>query len=190
MSISRKSRKKDVEAAMRPADRTTIGKIVGAHGVKGTLRIYPLTDYPERFLGMRTLHVEMPGKPHRELEVISITSHEGKGQFLAAVSGVSDRDSAEAFSGYVVTVAHDERVNLPEGEYWIDSLIGLDVLDAESGDKLGVIEDVMSTGGNDVYKVRAEDGSVKMIPAVADIVREIDVAGGSVRVFLMEGLWD
>jgi 16S rRNA processing protein RimM len=175
---------------MCPVSRTTIGKIVGAHGVKGTLRIYPLTDYPARFFGMRTLYVEMPGKPDRELEIISITAHSGKGQFLAVVSGISDRDSAEALSGYTVTIANDKRVELPEGEYWIDSLIGLDVLEAESGDKLGVIEDVISTGGNDVYQVRAEDGSVKMIPAVADVVRRIDVAGGSISVFLMEGLWD
>jgi 16S rRNA processing protein RimM len=181
---------KGLGKAKRQTDRTMIGKIVGAHGVRGTLRIHPLTDYPERFLDMRTLYVEKQGKPHRELEITGITSHDGKGQFLAAVSGISDRESAEAFSGYVVTVAPDERVKLPEGEYWIDSLIGLDVVDAESGEELGEIEDVMPTGSSDVYQVRATDGSVKMIPAVADVVREVDVDAGVVRVSLLEGLWD
>ncbi|MDR3353583.1 MAG: ribosome maturation factor RimM [Synergistaceae bacterium] len=190
MSISRKNFEDGLGAAKRPTGRTMIGKIVGAHGVRGTLRIHPLTDYPERFLGMRTLYIEKQGKPHRELEVTGIAAHEGKGQFLASVSGISDRESAEAFSGYVVTVAPDERVELPEGEYWIDSLIGLDVIDAESGGKLGEIEDVMPTGGNDVYQVRAQDGSVKMIPAVADVVKEIDLDAGVVKVSLPEGLWD
>jgi 16S rRNA processing protein RimM len=172
------------------AGRILIGRIVGAHGVKGTLRIHPLTDFPERFLDMKQLHIGRHGRPDRVLDVLSMAAHEGKGQFLAAVSGVCDRDAAEALNGYTVTVASGERVELPEGEYWIDSLIGLDVADADGGGHLGKIEDVLSTGSNDIYQVRAVDGAVKMIPAIADIVREIDLSAGVVRIFLMEGLWD
>jgi 16S rRNA processing protein RimM len=167
-----------------------IGRIVGAHGIKGVLRVFPLTDYPERFLGMTSLYIEKQGKPPRVLDVTNVTRHDGKGQFLVSVSGIGDRDEAEALAGYAVTVAPEDRVELPEGEYWIDSLIGLDVVDASSGDLLGTVEDVMPTGSNDVYQVRATDGMVRLIPALEDVVRDIDVEGGVIRVTLLEGLWD
>ena len=170
--------------------RTVVGRIVGAHGIKGALRVHPLTDFPERFLDMDELYVERDGKPHRVLRVSNVSAHEGKGQFLFTVEGIEDRDAAESYRGWVVTVAPDERVDLPEGEYWIDSLIGLDVVEADSGAHLGRIEDVMPTGSNDVYRVRTPDGGTKVIPAIADVVREIDVEAGVVRIALMEGLWD
>lgn len=171
-------------------ERIAVGRIVGAHGVKGVIRVHPLTDYPERFLDMRELYVERAGKPHRLLEVLDVAPHAGKGQFLFTVAGVTDRDAAEALNGWVVTVAPDERVELPEGEYWIDSLIGLAVFDADSGERLGEVEDVLATGSNDVYQVRTPEGSLKMVPAIADVVREIDLESGTMKIFVMEGLWD
>ncbi|MDR1020609.1 MAG: ribosome maturation factor RimM [Synergistaceae bacterium] len=170
--------------------RVQIGKIVGAHGVKGTLRIHPLTDFPERFLDMGRLYVEKPGKPPRELEVQRASSHDGKGQILVKAAGVDGRDEAEALSGWAVTVLPEERVDLPDGEYWIDSLIGLKAVVAASGDCLGTVEDVMTTGGNDVYAVRTAEGDIRLIPAIGDVVREIDISSGVIRVDLIEGLWD
>ena len=172
------------------AERITVGKIVGAHGVKGVLRVFPLTDYPERFLDMETLYIQRRGKPDRELEIVDVSTHEGKGVFLVTVAGVTDRDEAEALAGAVITVAPDELVELPEGEYWIDSLIGLEVINLEDGATLGEVEDVLKTGASDLYQVRTPEGAVKLIPAVVDIVREIDVEGGFVKVALPEGLWD
>jgi 16S rRNA processing protein RimM len=158
--------------------------------MEGTLRIYPLTDYPERFKDMKKLYAEIPGKPPRELVVRKMSFHSGKGQILVAVDGINDRDTAEALSGGVITVGRDERVNLQEGEYWVDTLIGMDVSDLESGEHLGVIEDVIPIGPHDIYQVRAADGTFKMIPAVAEVVREIDVDSSCVKVSLPEGLWD
>ncbi len=172
------------------ARRVVVGRIVGAHGIKGALRVHPLTDFPERFLEMEELYIERTDKPHRVFLVTDVSPHEGKGQFLFTVEGVDDRDMAEAYRGWTVTVAPDERVALPEGEYWIDSLIGLDVVEADSGAHLGIIEDVMPTGANDIYRVRTPEGEMKLIPAIADIVREIDIEAGAVRIAMMEGLWD
>jgi 16S rRNA processing protein RimM len=178
------------EAGGNVPARVQIGRIVGSHGVRGTLRIHPLTDYPERFFDMKTLHVEKPGKPAKDLEVLSVSSHEGKGQILVTVTGINDCDRAKEFAGWLITVAGDERVELPEGEYWIDSLIGMDVVDSQSGEHLGKIDDVMSTGSNDIYQVRTPDGTPKLVPAVADVIREIDVDSGVMKVTLPEGLWD
>jgi 16S rRNA processing protein RimM len=167
-----------------------IGRIVGAHGIGGEIRIHPLTDFPERFFEMKTLCAQLPGKPDKELEVLSVRPHEGKGQLLVSVSGITDKDSADALKGRIITVAPQERVKLPEGEYWIDSLIGLDVIEAESGEHLGKIEDVLSTGSNDVYQVRTGGGAVKLVPAVGDIIAEISLESGTVKINVMEGLWD
>jgi 16S rRNA processing protein RimM len=167
-----------------------IGRIVGAHGIGGEIRIHPLTDFPERFFEMKALCAQLPGKPDMELEVLSVRPHEAKGQLLVSVAGITDRDAAEALKGRIITVDPQERVELPEGEYWIDSLIGLDVIDAESGEHLGKIEDVMSTGSNDVYQVRTGGGDVKLVPAVGDIVAEISLESGTMRINVMEGLWD
>jgi 16S rRNA processing protein RimM len=138
---------------------------------------------------MKTLRAKARGKPEIELEVISVKPHEGKGQLLVTVRGIEDRDAAEALRGRVITVAPDERVELPEGEYWIDSLIGLDVIET-GGRHLGIIEDVLTTGSSDIYQVRADDGTLKMIPAIEDVVREISLNDGAVKVDLLEGLWD
>ena len=172
------------------SQRITVGRIVGAHGVKGVLRVHPLTDYPERFLDMETLYIQRRGKPDRELEVLNVSAHEGKGLFLVTAAGINDRDAAESLSGALITVAPDELVELPEGEYWIDSLIGLEVINLEDGVTLGEVEDVMKTGASDLYQVRTPDGKLKLIPAVADVVREIDTEGGCIKVVLPEGLWD
>ena len=170
--------------------RVQIGIIVGAHGIQGAIRVHPTTDYPERFMDMKALVAEHPSKPPVKLEVTGIKFHEGKGQVLVTAEGVNDRDAAEALKGRVITVAPDERVELPKGEYWIDSLIGLDVIDDGSGEHLGKLEEVMSTGGNDVYLIRANDGSQKLIPAIADVIREIAPEKGAMRINVLEGLWD
>lgn len=139
---------------------------------------------------MKRLYLEKPGKPSRTLDVLKIESHTGKGQILVTAAGIDDRDRAEALSGYRVTVAPEERVELPDGEYWIDSLIGMRVLNSENGELLGKVEDVLSTGSSDLYQVLTPEGETKIIPAIEDIVREIDVESGTMRVFLIEGLWD
>lgn len=171
-------------------DRVTIGQILGAHGVKGVLKVRPLTDYPDRFFGMDQLVIERPGKGKKTLDVLRVSTHESKGTFLIAADGVNDRDTADLYRGWLITVAKDERVELPEGEYWLDSLIGLAVIEHESGKRLGVIEDIFPTGSNDVYQVRTEDGELRPIPAIEQVVRSIDVEAGVMSVTLLEGLWD
>jgi 16S rRNA processing protein RimM len=170
--------------------RVQIGYIAGAHGVGGVLRLVPTTDYPERFFGMETLVAERDGKSPLSLKITGVRHHSGKGQMLISAEGIDDRGAAEALKGWKITISPEERVELPEGEYWIDSLIGLDVIDDGSGAHLGGIEEIINTGSNDVYRVRTDDGALKLIPAIRDVVRGISLEGKTVRVKLPEGLWD
>ena len=87
-----------------------------------------------------------------------------------------------------MTVSKEERVELSEDEYWIDDIIGLKVIDNETGSELGLIEEVLETGSNDVYLIRTETGEVKPIPALAEAIVKVDTQNGVMLVTLPEGL--
>lgn len=158
--------------------------------MSGTMLLMPLTDHPERFTGMEQLTVEREGKAPLSLKVRGIEPYGGKETFFCRLEGIDDRDAAEAFRGALVTVSPDERVELDEGEYWIDDIVGVEVFDEETGERLGAVEEVMPTGSNDVYLIRAVDGALKPIPATAETVRSVDVERARMTVRVPEGLWD
>ena len=173
-----------------PQKRVIVGKILGAHGIHGTVRLLPLTDFPERFEEMKEFYLEQEGRAPLILEILSAVPYEGKGQFLLAVKGIESRDEAEALKGYCVTVAPQERPPLDSDEYWIDDLIGLSVRDAFNGEEFGVLEDVLVTGSNDVYVIRTKEDKVQMLPALGDVILEVNLEEGIMKVAVPEGLWD
>lgn len=170
---------------------TVIGRICGGHGLEGELRIQPLTDFPERFLEMEHFRVfRSDGTEWGVLHPVCFRFLEGKGLILAKTAEIRDRTSADQLKGTLVKVPPEERVSLPEGHYWIDDLLGLDVQDEATGENLGVIEEVLQTGSNDCYMVRTPEGKIKALPAIREVVRKVDLEKGTVTVALMEGLWD
>ncbi len=171
-------------------ERTIIGKIVGTHGIGGTMLILPLTDYPDRFFDMEKIVLETPGKPATVLNVRRIAPYVGKGTFFFQAEGISDKETAELFRGSIITVSEDERVELPEDEYWIDDMIGMSVVEFGTGRSLGVLEEIMFTGSNDVYMVKSPEGTVKPLPAIGDVINEVDIEAGTITVTIPEGLWD
>ena len=172
------------------SERVVIGKIAAAHGVKGTMLIFPLTDFPERFLDMTELVLEKPGKPSRTLKVKSIVPYSGKGTFFLNAEGINSMDEAELLRGSLITVDKSERVELSENEFWTDDLKGMKVLDSETGEELGKLEEIMETGSNDVYLIRTTDGSLKPLPAIRTAVQRVDVGGKTLYASVPEGLWD
>jgi 16S rRNA processing protein RimM len=178
------------EKTSRPT-LTVIGRICGGHGLDGELRIQPLTDFPERFLAMEFFRVFRPdGTEWGILHPVRFRYLEGKGLILAKTGEIHDRTAADELKGALVKVQPEERVSLPEGHYWIDDLIGLHVRDGATGESLGVIEEVLQTGSNDCYMVRTPDGKLKALPAIREVVREVDLESKVMTVALMEGLWD
>ena len=171
------------------AERIVIGKIAAAHGVKGTMILLPLTDFPERFLDMKEIVLDKQGRPRRTLKVASIVPYEGKGTFFLRAEGVEDKETAETFKGSVVTVEKSERVQLSENEFWIDDIIGLKAVENGTGRELGKVEDIMLTGSNDVYLIRTTDGDLKPIPALGTAVNKVDIDSGTITVTIPEGLW-
>ena len=126
--------KTEVSALQGPAT-VTIGRVLGAHGVRGEIKVLPLTDFPERFLGMARLEVFRPaGRLMASLTVRSLRFHEAKGLFLVETEEIGDRDGAEDLKGGVVMIKASERVPLPEGSYWVDDVVGLRVVSADTGE--------------------------------------------------------
>jgi 16S rRNA processing protein RimM len=127
------------------------------------------------------------GRFVRTFHIRNLREHEGKGEFIAAGDPV-DRNEAEKLVGLSILVDREERFPLPEGEFWVDDLIGLQVQDTE-GNPLGEVVDFLSAGGNEIYAVRDEKGSLHYIPAVEEFVKDIDLASETMVVKLIEGLW-
>jgi 16S rRNA processing protein RimM len=163
----------------------SIGKIVGIHGIKGALKVYPYTETPEAlFRTGRRLIVKQQQGPAKTVLLKWAKPH--KRVFLVALDGVTDCDAARAWVGSQFFV---EKKTLPELDpdtyYWSD-IIGLTVVTTD-GTAIGRVEAIMPTGSNDVYVVKDKEKET-LIPALASVVLEIDLAEKIMRVNLPEGL--
>jgi len=168
-----------------------IGRVLGAHGVRGEIKVLPLTDFPERFFGMKRLEVFRPaGRLIASLTVRSLRFHEAKGLFLVETGEIGDRDGAEDLKDGVVMIKASERVPLSKGSFWVDDVVGLRVVSADTGEEIGKVEAVLQTGAHDVYSVRTPQGEVRMMPAVREVVLRILPEEGIMEVRPLEGLWD
>lgn len=169
------------------AGMVTIGEVLGAHGVRGVLKVLPLTAYPERFLGLKQVYVAPAGRePTGPRAVQDARIH--RGVVLVKLEGLDDRESAQALRGALLQVAADAVHPLPPGEYYVFDLIGLAVYD-ETGRYLGVLRDVLETRANDVYVVeRADGGGELLLPVVKDVVQRIDLEQKRMDVRLLPGL--
>jgi 16S rRNA processing protein RimM len=159
-----------------------VGRITRTHGVKGEVAVLPLSDVGSRFEAGSTLFLEE--REDRPLTVMASRPHQQR--LLVAFRGVQDRTSAEALRGRYLFVPASSAPHLPEGEYWAHDLVGCDVL-TEEGRSLGRIREVLHTQANDVWVAEGAAGEV-LIPALKEVVREVDVAGRRVVVREIPGL--
>jgi len=168
-----------------------VGVITAPHGVRGALKLQALTDYPQRFMEISELPLyTKEGRFIRSLKVNRIRQVAGDGVFLVEAEGIEDRNSAEAMRGTVVMVHESERYSLAEGEYWVDDILGMKVVNHETGKDLGKVVNVIEAGGNDTYEILMNDSSRKFIPAVEEFIKRIDIDAKTMFVEVIEGLLD
>lgn len=179
MSTSSKSKKSD--------GKITVGYVASVHGIKGEIRVVPLTDYPERFMKMKSLDLYAEGVFVCALRVKRIREQEGKGGFIFE-GDLAGCDAAEKLVGLTVMIDADERIALPEGHFWIDDLIGLQALDRQ-GNLLGEVSDFLVSGATEIYVIRDAEGGLHYIPAVEEFVKDVNPAAGKIVLALIEGLW-
>ena len=161
-----------------------IGKIVNVHGLRGDVKVVPWCDDPEFLCEFETLYL---GREHKPVQVADARLQ--KGNVLLHLEGVDTVEEAEKLRGHILYMDRDE-VELEEGVYFIQDLIGLEVLDADTGASYGKLTDVLQTGANDVYEVRDESGKTVLIPAIPDVVLETDLDAGTMQIRPLEGLFD
>jgi len=154
---------------MSATDLIIVGKIVAPHGVRGDVRIFPLTEFPDRFHNLKTIFVEDVG----QLQLVSARSH--KKFVLLKFTGIDTMDDARKLSGKLMKIDRKELIKLPEGRYYIFDIIGLTVV-TEEGETLGIITDVLQPGSNDVYVVEQQGKSRLLVPAIKEVVKKIDIA--------------
>ncbi len=156
-----------------------VGFVRGPHGLRGELKVDPLTDHPLRFQRGASLRAG-----DRMYTVRSSRMHQKT--LLLQIEGIDTRGQAEALRDLLLEVPETELPALAEGEYYRYQLLGMHVVDAE-GQSLGRIEEVLDTGANDVYAVRNSDGEL-LLPAIDTVIREVDLAAGRMVVEVPSGL--
>jgi 16S rRNA processing protein RimM len=160
-----------------PETAVAIGRISSIHGIKGELRVMPLTDFPERFdAGSQ---VWLDGTPLR----VRRRRWQGK-EMIVSLEGVDTRDAADALRGKELMAPSP--TPLAEGVFYQHDIVGLRAVTRE-GEVLGRVSDVLSTGSNDVYVVVGDRGEL-LLPALEGVVHEIDVGNGRIVVEVIEGL--
>jgi len=160
------------------------GLIVNTHGVDGGLMIKSYCDSNAVLASLKTLWI----KRKSGYEPIKVTrAGEHRGMVLAHVEGINDLDTAMRCKNTTVYADRDD-LPLPEGAHFIADLIGLPVVNADSGKVYGKLADVTNSGASDVYEIDTEKGK-RYMPAVAEFVREIDLERG-IFVLPIEGMFD
>ena len=160
-------------------NQIVIGKIVAPHGVRGDIRIMPLTEKPEQFLSLDYLLLA----DGRKLTVKSARFH--KRMVLATTEEITSMNEAELLRGKEILINAEDLPELEEGQFYVADLIGLPVYD-EEGKQIGTFKDSLSTGSNDVYVIAVPGAKDILLPALKIYVKEINVAERRIVVTLPE----
>jgi len=170
-------------------DLMEVGKIVSAHGIRGEMRVYPSTDFPERFEKKGVRWLLRPGQPQpEEIKLLKGYFQDGKGLYVIQVQGVNDRNGAEALRGCTIWVPKNDRPSLDKGEFHVSDLIGLTVYVQESQGLLGIVMSVLSAG-NDLLEVKVEGQKLPvLIPFVNEIVPIVDLKNKRIEITPPPGL--
>lgn len=154
------------------------GKIVNTHGVRGEVKIQPWANTPDFLTGFKRFFID--GKP---VEVISSRVH--KDCVITTFEGVDGIEGAMKLKNKVVYIDRND-VSLEEGEHFVSDLIGLTAQEADTGELLGKVTEVISLPANNVYVISGKREI--LVPAVPAFIKEVNLETGVVRVTLIEGM--
>jgi len=156
-----------------------VGRIVNAHGIRGDVKVQPIDCEPELIARCKKVYLDGAART-------AANSRVHKGCVLLHLPGVEDMDAALALKGKIISIRRQD-ARLPDGVYFAAELVGLQALDAETGESLGELREVLPYPAHDVYRI-VGNGKDFMVPAVPAFIRDIDLEGGVIRIHMMEGL--
>lgn len=165
-------------------DFLEIGQIVNSYGIKGFFKVVPFTDDITRFDNLKNIYIEKNKKLENK-EIEEVKYH--KNLVLLKIKGIDDINDTEQYKNCYLKIDRKDAVKLPEDTYFINDLIGIDVF-TEEEEFLGNIVDIFPTGSNDVYVIKDELGKQILLPAIKEVIKEVDVISKKMIVKLISGL--
>lgn len=163
----------------------TIGKVVALFGIRGELKVLLLTDIPNRFAGLGAVYA---GPDHTRRLIQSVRPYKGE-MIVLKLEGIDDANTAESLRDQNLAIPVSELAQLPPDSYYQHDILGLMVITLD-GQKLGSIVDIIVTGSNDVYVIKAPDGSQVLIPAIKDVIKQVDLIRRTMYIDPLPGLLD
>jgi len=178
------------EAELEPGERVVLGRVVGAHGLGGQIRVRYFGGAPDNLMKLEAARLveSIDAAGAERFEVTQVVAGR-RDEVRMTLAGVSSRESAERLRGKLVIAAASQLAALPEGEYYSYEWIGCRVEGAD-GLPIGTVREVWATGAVDVLVVEDENGAQQLIPAVESQLREVDVAGRRIVIEILPGLLD
>lgn len=162
-----------------------VGQIVGTHGIAGEMRVQPWCDSPDFLTKFKTLYTDKNGE--NAVKVKASRVH--KNIVLIKFPDITTIEQAERMRGKVLYISRKD-ADIADGEWFIQELIGCTVFDADTGKDYGVLSDVSKTGANDVWHIK-KDGKEYLLPAINDIIANVDVANEKVEIHsIIKGIFD
>ena len=160
------------------------GIIINTHGVRGGIKIESWCDTPEDLAALSRIYIKSgDGYVEHKVKRASVF----KRFVLMEIENIATIDAAMALKGFVIYADRDD-FEIEEGACFIADMIGLPVIDHDTGDVIGTLCDVLNLGASDIYTVKTENGE-KMIPAVPEFIKKVDTENG-IFVSLIEGMLD
>ena len=180
--MSEKRLSENPNHARQPPKFLAVGQVLRPHGVKGALLIQSDTELIFTISPGSKVYL---GESHTPMTVKRLNPH--RKQFLLFVEEIQSRDEADRVRGDLLNIYYEDTEPLPEGVYYHWQLGGIEVF-TEDAERLGVLEQIIVTGANDVYVVRDESGKEVLLPAIESVIKDIDLPARRMTVHLLPGL--
>jgi 16S rRNA processing protein RimM len=160
-----------------------IGKIVGTHALKGELRVDPWCDSPQFLCKFKELYLDKGNKK------LTVNSRPHKNIAIVKVKGVDTIEEADKLRGKILYMNRKD-AKLADGEYFIQDLMGMEVLDVDNGTRYGTLTEVFKTGANDVYQVTDDNKNDYLIPVIDEVVISVNLEENTVLIRPLKGIFD
>ena len=161
-----------------------VGVYANTHGIRGEIKVYPTTDDISRFKKLKRVTMDTKqGALALEVEGVKFF----KNMVILKFKGIDNINDIEKYKGSDLLVSREDAVPLKEDEFYLADIMDMPVVD-ESGRALGVVQEVLQTGANDVYLIKRPDGGELLLPAIKSCILDIDFEKNQMTVHLLDGL--
>ncbi len=169
---------------MMKKDYLELGQIVNTKGLKGEVKLNSFAEDDSVFETLDKVYLKTKTEiVEKQIEKVGY----GKNQVILKFKDCNSIDEAETLREMYLLVKRSDLGELPEGVYYIADLLGLDVY-TDEGELLGKVDDIYSTGANDIYVVKDDLGKQKLLPGIKEVIQETNLEEGKIIVHLIEGL--